>query len=358
MKVLVVDDSVVFRTAIKTSLISSSDVKEVKTAGNGKVALEMLQAEDFNAVTLDLEMPVMDGVETIKEIRKFNKEIPIIIFSAQNLNAANKTLKALEMGANDFVQKIEGSGDVGENLRMIQSELIPKFKAFIEKINTKKTREEITSKNLLGSNARQEKGQRSTPTYDKSKKPDLICIGSSTGGPDTLKKIFKNLKKGIQTPILIVQHMPPIFTTQFAKALDQLTSLTVCEAKEGDVLMPGHCYLAPGDFHMELVGEDGYYTIHLNQNEKVCYVRPAVDVMLTSVEKNYKGSVATFILTGMGSDGADGCTAMKKAQKGPIFIQDEESSIVFGMPKAVYELGIYDEVVNIEGISNIINQLT
>lgn len=355
MKVLVVDDSVVFRTAIKTSLAGSSEVTEVKAASNGKIAIDMLKQENFDAMTLDLEMPVMDGVETIKEIRKFDNNLPIIIFSAQNLNSANKTLKALEMGANDFVQKIESGGDLNESLKMIQSELVPKFKVFIERIKLRHRRE-IVKQSVEVAPAPLPVGPKTR--YKEDPKPSLICIGSSTGGPETLKKIFKELKSGINTPMLLVQHMPPVFTTQLAKALNDISSVTVSEAKDGDVLKPGHCYLAPGDYHMELIDNEGQYTIRLNQNEKVCYVRPAVDVTLKSVSENFKSRVATFILTGMGNDGADGCCELKKLSKGPVIIQEEESCVVFGMPKAIFDLGIYDDMVDINGLANVINELT
>jgi two-component system, chemotaxis family, protein-glutamate methylesterase/glutaminase len=344
MKVLVVDDSVVFRTAIKTSLAGHPNIKEVKTASNGKIAIEMLKAETFDAVTIDLEMPILDGVETIKGIREFNQRIPIIIFSAQNINAANKTLRALEMGANDFVQKIEGSGDVSENLKMIQAELVPRFSALLAK-------NIAVPKSITATNS-------SSVKLENQIRPDLICIGTSTGGPDTLKNIFKQLKSGIKTPILIVQHMPPIFTTQLAIALNQTCDMTVTEAKDGEEIIPGHVYLAPGDYHMELRAQAGKNFIKLHQGEKVCYVRPAVDVMLKSVAQNFNGKVATFILTGMGNDGAQGCLQMKEIRKGPIYIQEESSCVVYGMPKAVADLSLYDYALNIHDLAIAINNIT
>lgn len=353
MDVLVVDDSVVFRSAIKSALQQSGQVASVKSASNGKIAVDFLKQGSFDAMTLDLEMPVMDGVETIKAVREFNKDIPIIIFSSQNINAANKTLKALELGANDFVQKIEGN-NLDENLKMIQSELLPKFNVFLEK----------QSKTLVSN--QQNVSSLHTPKLIKPsyncnlsyKKPDLICIGASTGGPDTLKKIFMGLKENIKTPLIIVQHMPPIFTKQLAKSLNTITSFEVKEAQDGDLLEPGNCYIAPGDFHMTVENEQAGHTLRLNQGEKVCYVRPAVDVTFNSVATNFSGTVASFILTGMGSDGANGCAGLKAMDKGPVFIQDEQSSVVFGMPKAVFDLELHDEIANIEQIAKIINAIT
>ncbi len=346
MRVLIVDDSIVFRTAIKTALLNSNAVTETDVASNGKIACEKLQQKEFDGVTLDLEMPVMDGIETIKKIREFNKTIPIIIFSAQNLKAANKTMKALEMGANDFVQKLQDSNDVNENLKMIENELVPKFKALVEKNKP----HESQTKNLTSRD------------FDENRskfvnfKANLICIGSSTGGPDFLMKIFKGLEK-LDVPVLIVQHMPPVFTTQFANTLDTVSSNKVVEAKVGDILEPGTVYIAPGDFHMTIKKSDGKYLIDLNQNEKVCYVRPAVDVLFQSVVETFQGKIGSFIFTGMGSDGANGCLAMRKNGENVVGIQDEESSVVWGMPGAVFNNKAYDAVLKPDEIINAINKM-
>jgi two-component system chemotaxis response regulator CheB len=341
MKILIIDDSIVFRTAIKTALLNSPAVSEVDVASNGKIGCEKLQYTKFDGVTLDLEMPVMDGIETIKKIRSFNKEIPIIIFSAQNINAANKTMKALEMGANDFVQKLQNSTDVQENLKMIQKDVVPKLEALIS-------------------------GQKSTETLGSSQinhnvnllnqfRADLLCFGSSTGGPDFLMKVFSGLKK-LRVPLLMVQHMPPVFTTQLARTLDGISENKVVEAKHGDILEPGVCYIAPGDYHMSLVKEGEKYQLALDQSEKVCFVRPAVDVLFSSVAKCFSGKVGAFVFTGMGQDGANGCLELKKKQSA-VFIQDESSSVVWGMPRAVYMAKAYDDILTPEKIIDAINKL-
>ncbi len=352
MKVLIVDDSIVFRSAIKTALLDSGHVKEIDVASNGKIACEKLLQRSFDGVTLDLEMPVMDGIETIKEIRKFNKDIPIIIFSAQNLNAANKTIKALEIGANDFVQKLQNNTDVNENLKMIQNELVPTFEALLAKKESKHIERTIV---------RTESSERSMTTGDihpraslPFQKANLVCIGSSTGGPDFLMRIFKKVGK-LDVPVLLVQHMPPIFTTQLAKTLDELSPNKVVEAKEGDILENGVIYIAPGDYHMRLKKTDRGHRICLDQSEKVCFVRPAVDVTLNSVCDEYDGKVITYIFTGMGSDGADGCAGIRR-KNGIIAIQDEESSVVWGMPRAVYDRGLQDLILDADEIVNSINQ--
>lgn len=345
MRILIVDDSIVFRTAIKTCLMDSKSVEEIAVAANGKIACEKLKLSKFDGVTLDLEMPVMDGIETIKKIREFDKDIPIIIFSAQNINAANKTLKALEMGANDFVQKLQDSNDVNENLKMIQKDLVPKLEALVAR----------KQQNVLPHIA-PEKINHKLSNLD-SFRPNLICIGSSTGGPDMLMKVFSQLKE-IRVPILLVQHMPPMFTTQLAKTLNENSSVKVVEAKVGDVLEPGTCYIAPGDFHMTIKPHNGNYLISLDQSEKVCFVRPAVDVLLNSVATNFSGKVASFIFTGMGNDGADGNASLKKKSSSDnvVFIQDEKSSVVWGMPRAVFDMNVYDDILNPDEIVSVINK--
>lgn len=345
MKVLVIDDSIVFRTAIKTSLIESSDVEEVILASNGKAGIDFLKSEKFDGITIDLEMPIMDGPETIKAIRNFNKEIPIIIFSGQTINAANKTLHALELGANDFVAKNADTSDINTNLKFIQEQLVPKFKALLRR--TKKSNIELVTSHT----------EKRSKAYLEKSKPALICIGTSTGGPETLKSLFSKLKPGITTPILLVQHMPPLFTTQLASALDELVDFKVKEAVNREKICPKTCYIAPGDFHMSIyrLGED--YYIKLDQSEKVCFVRPSVDVTLDSVAQVFNGCVASIILTGMGNDGLVGTKKIKE-KNSIVIIQDESSSTVWGMPKAIYDSGHFDDIGNIDEISQIFNELT
>lgn len=352
MKVLVVDDSIVFRSAIKSALLDSNQVASVKVASNGKIAIDMLRTGDFEAMTLDIEMPVMDGIETIKEIRKFNKNISIILFSSQNINAVNKTLRALELGADDFVSKVTGSGNVEESLKAIQEELIPKFTALIgrhKKRKVKKIQLHVQTDAVVLGQAKK------FTTTSQAFSSDIVVIGSSTGGPDALKRIFSSLG-AIDRPMLLVQHMPPVFTSQLAKALDLVSKVTVKEAVDGDLLMPGVCYLAPGDYHMFIEKVGVSYMIRLNQEEKVCFVRPAVDVLFHSVAKVFDGKIASFILTGMGADGAVGCKHVKD-RNGFVCIQDEASSCVWGMPKSVYDSGHFDEVHDLEAIAAVIERV-
>jgi len=317
MKILVVDDSIVFRTAITTAITSEKDFEVVRSLANGKLAVDFVKNNpEIDLVTLDLEMPVMDGIEALKEIRKFNSKIIVILFSSLTTKGAEKTIEALNAGANDFVAKPEViSNNVDDSLKAIKDELIPKIKAFRDRTQLK---QELNSTSVSAA----------ANSLNLIPKPKLIVLASSTGGPEALGNLFRNLKIKLPVPMLIVQHMPPIFTQKLAEMLGKLSPNTVSEAKDLESVQSGHVYIAPGDFHM-VINKD--QTISLNQNEKVCFVRPSADVLFDSVALNFKGQVLTIVLTGMGEDGAKG--AKRLFQGGAsVVCQDKESSVVWGMP--------------------------
>lgn len=340
MKILVVDDSIVFRSAIVSAISSESDISVERSFINGKVALDYLVTHpEIDLITLDMEMPVLDGMDTIKEIRKFNKNVTIIVFSSHTQKGAEKTIEALNAGANDFVTKPENLGtSPEESINSIRTELLPKILAFRNKAKVKTI--EIVSHEMVEPN-----------NLQLSERPKLIVIGSSTGGPEALTKIFKNISGEINVPILIVQHMPPLFTQKLAESLTKLSSIEVLEAKQGDKLRPGVCYIAPGDYHMTLNEKK---EISLNQADKVCFVRPSADVLFQSVANHFTGKVMTIVLTGMGEDGAVGAKIL--ATKGSlIFVQDKESSVVWGMPGATKKAVAQSKVIALENIGTLIS---
>ncbi len=340
MKVLVVDDSIVFRSAITEALKKIPDLDVFKSVVNGKLALDILRLHpDVDLITLDMEMPVMDGLETIREIRKTNKDVTIIVFSSVTVKGAEKTIEALNAGADDFLAKPEGMDG-------IEAELIPKVLAFKDRKIKRSTivdRKSVSISNIIPS------------TNDMPIKPKLILIGSSTGGPDALTTVFKSITEKVSVPMLLVQHMPPVFTQKLAAALSKLSPVEVREAKTGDKLEPGVCLMAPGDFHMT-VNKDG--EIVLNQNEKNCFVRPSVNVLLESVSQNYTKQILNIIMTGMGDDGAAG--TKKISDKGAYtYIQDKESCIVWGMPGAVYKvIGDQARIISLGQIGSLINTVS
>lgn len=342
MKILVVDDSIVFRSAIVSAIGTCPGLEVTRSLVNGKLAVDFIEHNaDIDLITLDMEMPVLDGLATIKEIRKFNKKVVIIVFSSLTQKGAEKTLEAIAAGADDFVTKPENLGsNVEDSINSIKSELIPKIMAFKEKgsghisVSTPNATKDINSITNLKLNFR----------------ADLVLIGSSTGGPEALAQVFKNIKNKVNVPILIVQHMPPVFTQKLAEMLSKLSPIEVFEAKNGDKLKAGVCYIAPGDYHMTITS-DG--VIHLNQAEKVCFVRPSVDVLFNSVADNFRGKVLPIVLTGMGEDGAVG--AKKLNEKGiDIFIQDQTSSVVWGMPGSVKRQIPSSKIVELKDIGTLI----
>ncbi len=346
MKILVVDDSIVFRSSISQALNEVPGYDVFKACSNGKIAVDILkQNTDVDLVTLDLEMPIMDGLEAIKEIRKFNKEIVIIVFSSFTTSGAEKTIDALATGADDFLPKVQGMNTIEESLDAIRKELVPRIDALI------KNRKNVVKK-IEAKVAQPRKVTSTDISLDLPIKPKLITIGCSTGGPDALGNIFSKIDKKLSIPILIVQHMPAMFTQKLAELLNKRNVNEIVEAKEGDKVQPGYCYIAPGDYHMTIDAE-GF--IRLNQNEKVCFVRPAVDVLLESVSKNFNGKVLNIILTGMGEDGANG-TKLLSQRDDYTFIQSQESSVVWGMPGAVNKLAIGAKEIDLSQISELITK--
>lgn len=346
MKILVVDDSIVFRTSISQALNEVPNYNVFKACSNGKIAVDILkQNTDVDLVTLDLEMPVMDGLEAIKEIRKFNKEIVIIVFSSLTTSGAEKTIDALAAGADDFLPKVQGMSTIGESLEAIRKELVPRIDALVKNrrddVNKTETKVTQPKKNIA-----------THVNLDLPIKPKLITIGCSTGGPDALGNIFSKIETKLSIPVLIVQHMPAMFTQKLAELLNKRNVNEIVEAREGDKIQPGYCYIAPGDYHMTLDREG---IIRLNQNEKVCFVRPAVDVLLESVSQNFNGKVLNIILTGMGEDGANGTKLLAKGDN-YTFIQSKESSVVWGMPGAINKLAIGAKELDLSQISELITK--
>ena len=340
MKLLICDDSVVYRSAIKKALEESGKFTEFYLAKNGKEAVEIFKDNDVDCMTLDVEMPVMNGIETLKAIRDLDKDVPIVMFSAVTEKGAEKTLDALRFGANDFVRKIESSCDVSKNYEVIRNELIPKFESILNKKSSQKINEFETKITDLSSFS-----------------PDLLLMTSSTGGPDALMTILPKLDlKG--RSLLLVQHMPPVFTTQLARRLDELCDFKVVEAQDKMEVTPDTCFLAPGDFHMTVKSMDNKLFIALNQEERVCFVRPAADVLFNSVRelpRHFK--LICTVLTGMGYDGANGVKGLKESSSHEVkvLIQDQKSSTVWGMPGEVYRNGHADVVGDLNNLAKIFN---
>jgi len=350
ISVMVVDDSAVIRGMFANVLDADSDIEVIGTAANGRMAVDMLARGDCNdvdVITLDIEMPEMDGLTALPEILKIVPDAKVVMVSSLSSHGAAETLKALSMGATDYMAKPDGS-DERSLLREFTRTLVDKVKVLGKNGHTVETYlkgETIESKEEDSDNQVED-----IELLPKKREfiPSAIAIGSSTGGPQALSKYFKSLKgRNIKIPIFITQHMPAKFTTLLAEQISNISGLDCYEAEEGMEVENGKVYLAAGDYHMLIKeGEDRKKYIHLSQKEKENYCRPAVDPMLGSLVNSYSGKLLVIIMTGMGSDGLEG--SKKVVDSGGIVIaQDKESSVVWGMPKAVAEAGICSSVVSI-----------
>ena len=330
IRVLIVDDSAIMRKLIADILKKDPQIEIVGQADNGKRAIELARLLKPDVITLDIEMPVMDGLTALKYLKKEIPSAKVIMFSSLTQEGAKATLEALSLGAFDFVPKPSTKSFL-ESVKKIEEELLPKIKGATEQLKRKPL---SISKPI----ARIRAG-----LYR------VLGIGVSTGGPQTLSEIFKNLPSNFQVPILIVQHMPPLFTKQLADRLDKISPLTVKEAEDGEPVKEGVAYIAPGDYHMIVRKENNTKVIRLHQGPPKNNCRPSVDVLFESLAEVYNGTCLALILTGMGRDGADGARLIKQ-KGGAVIAQDAESSIVFGMPRAVIESGLADEILPLSEI--------
>lgn len=341
LKALVVDDSAFMRILISDLLNSDPELEVIGVAKNGEEAVAKARSLSPDVITMDVEMPKMNGIEAVKQIMK-EKKTPIIMVSGITKKNADVTLDALANGAFDFVTK--PSGTLSLDIEKVKDELIAKIKAACAS----------TGKIGLGRDQLQD---AKTPihfyarTGTKPAEPGrisrkVIVIGSSTGGPKSLDELFSTLPDGIPAGMLVVQHMPPYFTRSLAERLDSHSGVHVKEAEDGDRITDGFCLVAPGDYHMTVNSR----MVHMNQEQRVNAVRPSVDVTMQTVAKTYGSNVVGVILTGMGKDGAVGMKAIKD-NGGKTIACDEKTSIIFGMPKEAIKLGCIDKVVPLHAIA-------
>jgi two-component system chemotaxis response regulator CheB len=325
IKILVVDDSLLMQKVLVDLLQSDSQISVIGTARDGEEALQKIKALNPDVVTLDIEMPKMNGLTTVRKIMQTNP-LPVIMISALAQREAQLTLKALEFGAVDYVPK--PSGPISLNMNIVKDELITKIKT------------------AASANIRQFKPQTQKVAPPKEKSRDkIISIAASTGGPAAVAYILRNVPPNTP-PILVVQHMQKGMTKLFSEGLNQECKIQVKEAEEGDVIQEGLALIAPGGFHMEVTKEG---EINLTTTPPVNYVRPSADVTMKSAAKAYAQKNIGVVLTGMGADGAKGIEAIKK--KGGVTIaQDKKTCVVFGMPDAAIKTGCVDLVASLESI--------
>jgi two-component system chemotaxis response regulator CheB len=364
IRVLVVDDSVVIRRLVADALAADTEVEVVGVAANGKIALQRIPQVNPDVVTLDVEMPEMDGLETLKQLRRKYPRLPVIMFSTLTQRGAEATLDALALGASDYVTKPANVGGVTLAVQRVRDELLPKIKALVaspsksSKPSAPVGARAITKPSLLSPKLAQSLSTiGSNPIGSDtlagstigSNPIDIIALGVSTGGPNALAEIMPALAAELPVPIVIVQHMPPMFTRLLAERLDAQCAVAVSEAVEGSLLRPGHVLIAPGDRHMRVVRRGAAACVALDQDPHENSCRPAVDPLFRSVAEIYGSAALAVVLTGMGHDGQRGCEHIR-ALGGRVFIQDEATSVVWGMPGAAAQTGLAEKILPLADI--------
>lgn len=353
-RVVIADDTATFRMILKNIVNSFENCTCIATAPNGKIAVERVKEHQPDLVILDVEMPELDGPNALKQIRQFDADVPVIMVSGFNMENARKVISALENGALDFITK-PAAKDQAESMRVLKTKLKPLM-------DMVEIRRMMTG--VLGGKSPLPKKME---TVEKIPRPrivtsgiELVMIACSTGGPNALKRVLPNLPKNLECPVLIVQHMPPMFTKSLAESLDKLSSLKVIEASERDIPEPGVVYLAPGGKHMMLRktfgGGGKNLHLHMVDSPPVNSCKPSADVLFKSAARVVEGNVLAVVLTGMGRDGTDGVEALKK-KNAFCMIQDEQSSVVWGMPQEIYNQGLADDVIPLEQIAPRITQI-
>ena len=349
IRVLVVDDSVVVRKIVTDVLSQDPGIEVVGTAVNGKIALGKVEQLKPDLVTMDIEMPELNGIQAVRGIRATRNRVPIIMFSTLTERGASATLDALSAGANDYVTKPANVGSVAQSMESVREQLIPKIKALLGRpVTTGPARPA----------APLPPPRPAAPRTAPVERPEILVIGSSTGGPEALTKVLPALPASLPVPVLLVQHMPPVFTRQFAQRLDRLCALRVVEAVDGTPLTPGTVHLAPGDHHLTIRRSPRGDTTMLSQGPPENFCRPAVDPLFRSAVDAHRGAVLAVVLTGMGSDGRLGAARIREAG-GSVVVQDQATSVVWGMPGAVASAGLADEILPLDRIAEtILRRLT
>ncbi len=329
IRVLIVDDSALIRSLLTKIINDAPDMEVVGTAPDPLIAREMIRSLNPDVLTLDVEMPRMDGLDFLEKIMRL-RPMPVLMISTLAETGSDVTLRALEIGAVDFIAKPRI--DIAQGMEEYAQTIVEKIRvASTAKLPTKAKKSPVLP----------------TGSFDSTEK--LIIVGASTGGTEAIKTLLINLPPDCPG-ILIAQHMPEAFTKSFAARLDGLCRISVKEAEDGERILPGHAYIAPGHSHLLLKRSGANYMTVLNQGPPVNHHRPSVDVLFRSAAKGVGQNAVGVILTGMGKDGAQGMLEMKRAGAYN-FAQDEETCVVFGMPKEAIELGGVDEIVPIQNMA-------
>jgi two-component system chemotaxis response regulator CheB len=340
-RIFIVDDSAVVRSLLRTVISADPSLEVAGTAADGAAALQAVESVCPDLVLLDVEMPNVDGLETLRKLRSRAFSKPVVMVSAVTQRGARVTIEALASGASDYVTKPSGQSDRETALRVLAQDLLPKIQALTAPPASPLTRSACA--------AEQPESIRASATM-----PSVVVIGVSTGGPAALDVLLSAIPRGFPLPMLIVQHMPELFTGPLAERLNQRCSIPVREAVEGAPVVPGAIYLARGNWHMEIVAAASAAlppALHLHQGPLENHCRPAVDVLFRSAASIFGSATLAVVLTGMGSDGLAACRVIR-ARGGIVLAQDQATSAVWGMPRAVMQAGLAQRVLPLSSIAH------
>ena len=348
IRVLIVDDAVVVRKMLSDTMNKDPAIEVVGVASNGKICLQKIPQVNPDIISLDIEMPEMNGLEALDKIREQWPKLPVIMFSTLTQKGATATLDALSKGATDYVAKPSKASSLEEGIELIKSSLIRKIKALCSEtvgldipFNLPKPKPVVVHpedpKNLKG--------------FKRFHRVDIVAIAVSTGGPNALAALMPVFSANFPVPIVVVQHMPPNFTKLLADRLNTKSALKIKECESGDILQPGHVYIAPGDYHMSVEQSKDDVVALVNQGPPENSCRPAADVLLRSVAKVFGRNALAVVMTGMGQDGLHGCQHIQ-ARGGQVIVQDEASSVVWGMPGFVVKAKLTDKILPLEQIGS------
>jgi len=333
IRVLVVDDSVVVRRQLETILSAEKGIVVLSSASGGCKAMEAIQQQRPDIVILDIEMPCLNGLEVLKLIRRQTTYLPVIMYSSQTEHGASTTLEAMALGADDYALKPAGISDRQKIAEHVRSLLLPKIRMLARPSQREASKDDP---------------QLAACRFGQS--VDIVAIGASTGGPNAISQLLKEIPRPLPVPLLIVQHMPPIFTHMFAERLRAQTVHNVREAISGHLLHAGDVWIAPGDYHMDLMQRTAGIALHTHQGSAENCSRPAVDPLFRSIAKRYGSRVLTVMLTGMGRDGLVGCQSISQAG-GQIVVQDQASSTVWGMPGVIAKAGLAEKILPLDELA-------
>lgn len=349
IRVLIVDDSAFMRKMLTNILESDPRVQVVGTARNGQEGIKKLKQLHPDVVTMDVNMPIMDGISALKEIMETNP-LPVIMLASESGTCTKNTIQAFEYGAVDFIMK--PSGEISLDIETKKEEIITKVIAAKEATLTPGTLSEKRASPSI------EHGRTRQKTSRKPKKQTLIAIGTSTGGPRALQRVLIDLPADFDIPILVVQHMPPTFTKSLADRLNALTNLHVKEATDGEKVEKGKVYIAPGDYHMKVKMNGNNYILKLTKDKPLNNHRPSVDALFYSIAELSEANKIAIVLTGMGSDGSEGLRKIKQEDEDALIIAEaEETSVIYGMPRAARDTGLADKILPLYEIGPFLKSL-